>query len=66
MSEGVETIRGIGSPYLTTREAADYLRYRTTSGIRMAVLRGELRPAGKGARGALLFTVQELDRFVAG
>ncbi len=53
------------SPYLTTAEAAEYLRYRTTSGIRMAVSRGLLRPAGTGPRGVYLFTREELDWFVA-
>jgi hypothetical protein len=33
---------------LTTKEAADFLRYRTTSGIRTAVSRGVLRPIGVG------------------
>ncbi len=30
--------------YLTTAEAAAYLRYRTPAGIRAAVMRGELAP----------------------
>jgi hypothetical protein len=34
------------SPYLTTSEAAAYLRYRSASGVRSAVSRGELRSAG--------------------
>ena len=53
------------SPFLTTAEAAAYLRFKTTSGVRMAVRRGELRPAGRGPRGVFLFTIPELDRFVA-
>jgi hypothetical protein len=32
------------SPFLTTAEAADYLRYRTPGGITMAVRRGWLSP----------------------
>ena len=51
--------------YLTTAEAAHYLRFRSTSGIRTAVLRGELRPAGAGPKCCHLFTVDELDRFVS-
>ncbi len=53
------------SPYLTTAEAADYLRYRSTSGVRSAVQRGELKPCGVGPKNTLLFTRQELDRFVS-
>src|ERR1044071_7828659 len=50
---------------LTTAEAAAYLRFRSSSGIRTAVLRGELRPVGAGAKRSHLFTVAELDRFVS-
>jgi hypothetical protein len=52
------------SPYLTTAEAAAFLRYRGGSGIRTAVKRGELRPAGRGPRGTHMFTPEELTRFV--
>ncbi len=52
------------SPYLTTREAATYLRFGTTSAIRTLVWRGELRPSGAGSNGVLLFRIEELDRFV--
>ncbi len=52
-------------PLLTTWEAAHYLRFRTASGIRTVVARGELRPYGAGPKGCHLFTVAELDRFVA-
>ncbi len=53
-----------GSPILTTQEAARYLRYRTASGVRTAVSRGLLRPAGIGPRGTLMLTIDELNRFV--
>jgi Helix-turn-helix domain len=53
------------TPLLTTREAADYLRFRSTSGIRTAVMRGELRPCGAGPKCCHMFNVGELDRFVA-
>ncbi|MDQ3370154.1 MAG: helix-turn-helix domain-containing protein, partial [Myxococcota bacterium] len=52
-------------PYLTTAEAAVYLRYRTASGIRTAVARGELTPTGAGPKGSHLFHHAELDRFAA-
>jgi hypothetical protein len=50
--------------YVTTREAAEILRYRSPSGIRNAVRRGDLHPAGTGPRGTFLFTIEELERFV--
>jgi hypothetical protein len=53
-------------PLLTTREAAHYLRFRSTSGIRTAVMRGELRPCGAGPKACHMFTLAELDRFVTG
>ena len=53
-------------PLLTTWEAAHYLRFRTASGIRTVVARGELRPCGAGPKGCHLFTIAELDRFVSG
>jgi hypothetical protein len=52
-------------PLLTTREAAHYLRFRSASGIRTAVMRGELKPCGAGPKCCHMFTVIELDRFVA-
>ncbi len=55
---GVQVI----SPYLTTREAAQYLGYRSTSAIREAVRRGQLEPAGW--RGTHLFTREILDDYV--
>src|SRR5436305_5024785 len=53
------------SMLLTTAEAAAYLRFRSSSGIRTAVMRGELRPVGAGAKRCHLFTIAELDRFVS-
>ena len=50
---------------LTTAEAASYLRFRTTSGVRTAVHRGELHPVGAGPKCCHLFTLAELDRFVS-
>jgi hypothetical protein len=52
------------SPYLTTAEAAKYLRFGSASSIRMLVFRGELLPSGAGSKGTLLFRIEELDRFV--
>ncbi len=52
-------------PLLTTADAAAYLRFRSTSGIRTAVSRGELKPCGAGPKCCHMFTVVELDRFVA-
>ena len=53
------------APLLTTVDAAAYLRFRSTSGIRTAVSRGELKPCGAGPKCCHMFTVAELDRFVA-
>jgi hypothetical protein len=50
---------------LTTVEAVAYLRFRSSSGIRTAVMRGELHPVGAGPKRSHLFTVAELDRFIA-
>ena len=38
--------------YLTAAEAAEVLGYQTAAGIRECVRRGELKPDGRGARGA--------------
>jgi hypothetical protein len=66
--EPLETVRDITPAppdgYLTTNEAAGFLRFRSPSGIRTAVMRGELQPAGVGPRGSLLFKREDLDRFV--
>jgi|GEM_PF-4741048 len=59
------TIASGHAPLLTTAEAADYLRYKSASGIRTVVSRGELRPCGAGPKACHMFTVAELDRFVA-
>ena len=53
------------SPYLTTAEAARYLRFKSNSGIRSAVHRGELVPAGAGPHGTHLFRRTDLDAFIA-
>ena len=52
-------------PLLTTWEAAAYLRFRSASGIRTVISRGELRPCGAGPKSCHMFTVSELDRFVS-
>src|SRR6266545_4999058 len=52
------------SPYLTAAEAATYLRFRSSSGIRTAVWRGELQPSGIGPKGAHMFRVEDLDCFL--
>ena len=53
------------SPYLTTREAAEYLRYKASSAIRVLKMRGLLVPAGR--RGATdLYRREDLDAFVTG
>jgi hypothetical protein len=54
-------------PYLTSREAAIYLGFKSTSAIRKAVFDGRLHPIGRrGGRGTHLFTIAELDRFARG
>lgn len=50
---------------VTTREAAEYLRFGTSGAIRNAVARGQLTPMGAGPRGSHMFTPEELDRFLA-
>src|SRR5258708_39788935 len=52
------------SPYLTADEAAAYLRFASGSSIRTLVQRGEIAPIGRGARGCLLFTREQLDALV--
>src|ERR1700738_1626653 len=49
---------------VTIEEAARMLGYRSTSGIRVAVSRGELEPDGRGARNKMLFTREALTAFV--
>ncbi len=50
--------------YLDTMQAAAFLRFRSASGVRNLVARGELVPVGRGARQCLLFTQEELERFI--
>src|SRR5271165_625590 len=50
--------------YLTTREAAAYLRYRSPSAVRMLKKRGRLQPAGPRGR-TDLYLIADLDRFIA-
>ena len=59
-------IREVGpppvSPWLTSAEAAHYLRYRSTQGLRDAVNRGELRASKRGR--TLLFHLDDLDAYL--
>jgi hypothetical protein len=50
--------------YVDAIQAAAFLRFRSPSGVRNAVMRGELTPVGRGSRQCLLFTMEELERFV--
>jgi len=52
----------LASPYLTSTEAADYLR-TTKQGIYALVKRGRIRPM-PGRPGRLLFTRDALDRYL--
>ena len=52
------------SPYMTTAEAAKYLRYQSSSAIRTLKLRGLLKPAGRRGSTDLYFQA-DLDHFVA-
>jgi excisionase family DNA binding protein len=54
----------ISSPYLTTEEAAAYLR-TTVQGIYSLVKRGRLQPM-PGRPGRLLFTRETLDKYLSG
>ena len=49
--------------YLTAREAAKYLGYKTKCAIHSAINRGDLAPDGARPDGAFLFKVETLDRF---
>ena len=53
----------IGSPYLTTIEAATYLRFRSSSAIRNLKQRGVLVPIGRAGR-TDLYLRTDLDQFV--
>ena len=48
---------------LRIAEAAEYLGYRTTAGIRGLVKKKLLKTSGRGARDQHLFDREELDRF---
>jgi excisionase family DNA binding protein len=54
----------VESPYLTVAEAASYLR-TTRNGVYALVKRNKIRPM-PGRPGRLLFTREELDRYLAG
>src|SRR4029077_13709422 len=51
------------APYLTTAEAAAYLRYEHPDALLQQYRRGRIMPAG-GRGKSLLWTRSELDRFV--
>src|SRR5437868_10715644 len=53
------------SPYLTTSEAAEYLRFKSPSAVRTLKMRGHLRPAGRRG-GTDLYRRDDLDRYIAG
>jgi integrase len=53
------------SPYLTTAQAAAYLRYRGPSAIRNHVAAGRLRPYGRRGR-TMLFRPEDLDAMIRG
>ena len=50
------------SPWLTTAEAAEYLRYRSAQGVRDAVARGHLKAHQRGR--TYLFHRDDLDAFL--
>lgn len=53
------------STYLTTAEAASYLRYKSASAVRNLIQRGELKPTRRrGENGPYLFQEEELDRWL--
>ena len=53
--------------FLTTREAAAYVGFKTTSAIRKALLEGRIHPVGRrGGNGPWMFEVSELNRFLRG
>lgn len=55
----------IPSPWLTTEEAAIYMRLASGSSVRTLMARGELVPDARcGRRGTFLFLTATLDRFL--
>ncbi len=53
------------STLLCTRDAAIYLGFKGSSGVRNLVSKGLLRPAGRrGAKGSYQFTTDSLDQFL--
>ncbi|MCA9595404.1 MAG: helix-turn-helix domain-containing protein [Myxococcales bacterium] len=55
------------SRLLTTREAAAYCGFKSTSALRKAKHEGRISPAGRrGGRGTLMWDLAELDRFLEG
>ena len=54
-------------PFLTTREAAAYCGFRTSSALRKAKLEGRIVPAGRrGGTGTLMWSREALDRYLQG
>jgi hypothetical protein len=53
----------VASPYLTTREAAAYLRYESPSAIRTLKMKGFLRPVGRRGK-TDVYRREDLDRFL--
>ncbi len=54
-------------PFLTTREAAAYCRFKSTSALRKAKLEGRLAPVGRrGGRGTWMWSRESLDEFLRG
>jgi hypothetical protein len=53
------------SPYLTTDEAADYLKLAGGSSVRALVARGDLLPSGRrGVKGPYVFVVADLNAWL--
>ena len=60
-----ERLVRLASSFLTTSEAAAYLRFRTQGGVRQLVMRGAIKPFGRGPNGTHMFRREELDRWMA-
>ena len=55
------------SAYLTTRDAAAYCGFKTTSALRKARLEGRIQPIGRrGGRGTYMWSIDALVRFLRG